>query len=259
MIPVERLDNFHGDPSTDINALCALGQIPGSEIVYIYGHSPAIPGGSTSIIWPLDSTLSASNLFPTAPTNCYISSSSAADIGMILKITVIDSNWEKKTYGVSLNGQAAVALPIQIRRVIEMENAGSTTFAGAIYAGTEAAPVLGVPALINTMNYMDAVDQISHTAIYTVPLGYKLLVTHYGGGTPTNDSILINAQVSNPGTRVFKTRMHSPVYRGTVEVSVNYFPLPEKTDIYLTAKAYTNNSEATGFLFGILLPKEYSI
>lgn len=256
-LPVERLDTFSGDAIVNLKATVALGQIPDAKMIYISGHAPAIPAGSTSVLWALDSAMSATGLLPTVPVNCYLSSSSVSDVGNTIKVTVLDANYDMFEYGVTLNGRNAIVLPIQVRRVLEIENVGSTTTLGDVYAGTEAVPVLGVPAKINTLNMFAIIDQISHTAMYTVPRGYVLLIEEFGGGTPANDSALINAMYSNPGTTVHKVGMHLSVYRGTFAVQASLFPLLEKTDVFLTATAYTNNTEAYGFIFGALLPSHY--
>jgi len=257
ILPNERLDTFSGDAVTDLLANVALGQIPDAKLVYIFGHTPAIAGGSTAVLWPLDGTLSTTGIFPANPVSCYISSASTLDVGNVLKIRVLDINYDIKEYGVTLNGQNAVTLPIQIRRVASIENMGSTAFVGNVYAGTEAVPVAGVPARINTLNMVIVEDQISHSATYTVPAGHVLLVNEFGGGTPTPDSIRVNALFSNPGTSVFKMGMHLATYRTTVTQRAAYFPLMEKTDLYLSATAFTNNTEAYGFIFGTLLPVHY--
>lgn len=256
-LPAERLDTFSGDAIINLKATVSLGQIPDASMVYISGHAPAIAGGATSVLWPLDSDISLTGILPTVAVNCYVSSSSTSDVGNTIKVTVLDNNYDVKEYGVTLNGQTAIALPIQVRRVQMIENAGSTTTLGDVYAGTTAVPTLGVPLKINTLNMFLAVDQRSHTAVFTVPRGYVLLVEEFGGGTPTPDSALINAMYSNPGTSVHKTGMHLAVFRGTEEVQASLFPLLEKTDIFITATAYTNNTEAYGFIFGALLPSHY--
>ena len=256
-LPEERLDTFSGDAVTDLLANVALGQIPDAQLVYIFGHTDAIASGTTAVLWPPDGALSNTGIFPLNPVSCYISSASVADVGNVFKVTVLDANYDVKEYGVTLNGRTAIALPIQVRRVVSIENMGSTAIVGNVYAGTEAVPALGVPAKINTLNMVLVEDQISHTAAYTVPAGYVLLVHEFGGGTPTADSIRINALISNPGTSVFKVGMHLATYRTTVTQRAAYFPLAEKTDLYLSATAYTNNTEAYGFIFGTLLPAHY--
>lgn len=255
-LPIERLDTFSGDAITDLVANAALGQIPNASIVYMSGHTSAIAGGSTSVLWKLDGTVGTTNIFPTAPVLCYVSSSSASDIGNIIKITALDSNYDTVEIGVSLNGTTAVPIGTIIR-INNIENMGATATIGDVYAGTEAVPVSGIPARANTINIMEAIDQVSHTASFTVPRGYTLLVNEFGGATPTADSMLLNAKYSTPVTSVFKTGMHLAVYRGTVSQRAAYFPLHEKTDIYLSATAYTNNTDAYGFIFGILLPSKY--
>jgi len=257
MLPEERLDTFSGDAISSMMANVASGQIPDAKLIYIYGHTPAVAGGNTSVLWELDGLITATNLFPTTPQTVYISSGSAADIGNTIKVTVLDSNYNEKEIGVTTNGQVGVVLPIQVRRVLLLENMGTTATAGRIYVGTEALPVVGVPALVNTMNMYTIGHQISHTATYTVPIGFTLLVAEFGGGTPTADSVLINAITSNPAYPVWKVRMQLPAYRGHETQKSYYFPLTEKTDIYLSVTAYTNNTEGVGHIFGALIPNHY--
>lgn len=255
--PNERLDTFSGDAITEFFANVALGQIPDSEIVYIYGHAPAIAGGSTSVLWPLDGELSASSLFPTTAVQAYISSSSLSDTAVSVRLKVIDSDWNVQYITTTLSGRTAIALPLLVRRVINIENVGAVNSVGNVYVGTQASPTLGVPTMLTTLNMYTAEHQVSHTGIYTVPAGYTLLVYEFGGGTPTNDSALINASYSNPTTTVFKVGMQMPVYRGHDSQKAAYFPLPEKTDLYLSVRAYTNNTEANGFIFGALVKNHY--
>ena len=56
-LPIERLDTFSGDAITDLMANVALGQIPDARLTYIYGHTPAIPTGTTSVMWQLDGAI----------------------------------------------------------------------------------------------------------------------------------------------------------------------------------------------------------
>ena len=257
-LPIERLDTFSGDSVNNMIATAALGQIPDASIVYISGHTTSIAGGSTSLLWKPDGAIGTTNCFPSGTVTAYVSSSSASDIGNIIKVTALDANYNIVEYGVTLNGTTAIPLPAQIIRVNLLQNMGTTATVGDVYIGTETTPIAGIPARANTINMYGAEDQVSHTAIFTVPKGYVLLVEEFGGSTPTADSILVNAKYSTPGTNVFKSGMHLATYRGTVSQKAALFPLPEKTDIYLSATAYTNNTDAYGFLFGILLPNKYS-
>lgn len=254
---LERFDTHNGDFLNDVTLLASMGQIPGVSSVYILGHNPAIPTGTEGVLWPLDGIISASGFFPATAVTAYLSSNNVANIGQTIKITVLDNLYNVQNIGVTLNGTTAVALPIPIRRVLLIENVGTTKFVGNIYVGTEAVPVAGVPALLNTINMADDEDQISHTATYTVPLGFTLFIYEFSGGTPTNDAIDISGFYSNPGTNVFKRGSHLPVYRGYATQNVTFFPCPEKTDIYLSALAYTNNSVGHAHLLGLLIPNKY--
>lgn len=254
---LDRFDNHNGDAITDLIANASLGQIPGAETVYIFGHNPSIPLGTIGMLWPLDNVFTATGLYQASAVPCYISSSNTLDTAITLKITVIDSNWDRQYLGVTLNGQIPVLLPINVRRVLSIENVSNKAYIGGIYAGTSATPVAGVQLIGNTMNFADAEDQISHTAFYTVPRGKVLLIYKFAGGTPINDSITLSGYFSNPNTNVFKNGSHMPVYRGFSSQEVNFYRLYEKTDIYLSAKAYSNNTEAFGQLLGLLVDSKY--
>lgn len=254
---LERFDTHNGDAVTELLMNVALGQVPGAESIYIFGHNPSIPLGTTGMLWPLDNSFTATGLYQANAVPCYISSSSALDTAITLKVTVIDTNWDRQYYGVILNGQNPIALPINVRRVLFIENTSNKAHIGGVYAGTSAAPVGGVQLLANTMNYVDPEDQISHTAFFTVPRGKVLLVYKFAGGTPTNDSMTLSGYFSNPTTNVFKNGSHLSVYRSYQSQDIGFFPLQEKTDIYLAARAYSNNTEAYGQLLGVLVDKKY--
>lgn len=256
MLPL-RLDTHNGDAVTDIVANAAMGQIPGAEAVYVFGRNPNVPNGTTGMIWGLDNTFSNTGIYQANAVNCYISSSSALDVGIVLKVTIIDEEWNRQQLGVVLNGQTAILLAIQARRVLSIENMDDTRFVGNIYAGTSSTPTLGVQLIENTMQYASADEQVSLSAFYTVPKGKTLLITEMSGGTPTNDAVIIIGNYSNPGTNVFKVGAYLPVYRTQRDQSVPFFKLQEMTDIYLSAKALTTNMEAYGTLIGLLVDSEY--
>lgn len=256
MLPL-RLDTHSGDAVTDIIANASMGQIPGAETVYIFGRNPNVPNGSTGMLWGLDNTFANTGIYQANAVNCYISSSSALDVGIVLRITIIDSDWNRQQLGATLNGQTAVLLAIQARRVLSIENMDDTRFVGNIYAGTSATPTLGVQAIGNTMQYASAEEQTSLSAFYTVPLGKTLLVTELSGGTPTNDALVIIGNYSNPATNVFKVGAYLPAHRTQRDQSVPFFKLTEKTDVYLSARALTTNMEAYGTLIGVLIDSTY--
>ena len=256
-LPDARLDTFSGDAIPDLLLNVALGQIPDARTIFIVGHNLDITGGATEILWPYGGTIATIGVFPLNPVTCYVSSSSISDVGMTVRLSCIDTNWNMVDIGVTLNGRTAVQLPVQVRRVSKMVNVGTTATIGEVYAGTEAVPVVGVPAIGNTLNMISAADQNSHGAFYTVPLGYTAFITEFGGGTPTNDALTISGYFSNPESKVYQNGMHVAAYRSHKTQLVPYVPVPEKSDIYIAGTALTNNVYATGVLTGILLPNHY--
>lgn len=257
-LPTERLDTFSGDAVNDMLVNVALGQIPNAKQIYVVGHNEQITAGTSEVLWPLGGAINQIGAFPLNPVTCYLSSSSASDTAVIMRVACIDSNWDMVDFGVNLNGQTAVALPSQVRRVLRIENANSHATVGDIYAGTESAPVSGIPAVINTLNMYEQSDQTTHSGIFTIPRGYVGLIYEFGGGSPANDALLISGYYSNPETIIYKNGMHLPVYRNHVSQRIGMFRIPEKTDIYLSAKSYTQNAIAIGILIGVLLPSDYA-
>jgi len=257
LLPDARLDTFSGDAVTNLMANVSLGQIPDAHNIFIVGHNLSITNGTTELLWPYGGTIDTTGVFPLNPVSCYVSSSSTADVGMVVRLSCIDSNWNMVDIGATLNGQTAVALPIQVRRVSKMVNVGTTATVGEVYVGTEATPTLGVPVIGNTLNMFSALDQNSHCAFYTVPDNYVALITEFGGGTPGNDTLTISGYFSNPESKVYQNGMHVPVYRSHKTQNVPYVAVPSRSDIYLAGTAYTTSVYATGVLLGILLPSHY--
>lgn len=253
----KRLDTHNGDAITDIIANAALGQIPGAKTFFVVGHNEQIAVGTSEVLWLPGGTINQTGIFPSTSQTVYVSSSSTADVGQKIKIDALLDDWSEKSFGVTLNGQNGIALPVPIRRINGMYNAGNTNLNGAVYAGFEASPALGIPALINTIDVIEAEDQINHNSSFTVPLGYVALVTEFAGGTPTNDSVIISGFFSNPETKVYKNGFHLSVYRSHVRQPINYYTVPAKTDIYMQAKAFTNNAQVIALLMGVLIPEQY--
>lgn len=258
ILPSERLDTFSGDSVTDLLLNVSLGQIPDSKPIFVVGHNSDITAGTTELLWPLGGTIAqATGVFPLNAVTCYVSSSSLSDVGNVIRLYCIASDWTEVEIGVTLNGQTAIVLPIQIRRVTKMVNVGNTAVVGNIYAGVNATPTVGVPTLAQTMNVIEPADQNSHSGFFTVPLGFTALIYEFAGGTPTNDSLTVSGYFSNPTTNVYQNGMHLAVNRGHTSQRIGFYAVPEKTDIFIAGKAYTQNAQGNSLLIGVLLPSHY--
>jgi hypothetical protein len=250
---IERLDTIFGDLGTELQI--SLGQVPSVSNVLFHGFSDIINHTVHTVLWQLGGTPSQTGIFQTNPVTVYASSSSVLDIGTILYVEVLDTNWNKQILGVTLNGQAPIALAIPVRR-IQYAEAYNTALNGDIYFGT-ATPTLGVQTLENTLNFISKDHNGSRHGVYTVPSGHTLLIKKFYGATSHNDEIEISGRRSPFGATHFILGSNMLLDASSEVQDIGYSAVPEKTDICFTAKSATNISKAHATIQGILVENTY--
>lgn len=248
------MDTIFGDHS--VNELeFALGQVPSCENVYIHGSCNAVSTTYDTVLWELDGAISSNNIFPATAVSCYVSSSSASDVGTILKVQVLDADYNRQTLGVTLNGQTPVQLAIPVTRILYAESYNAN-LAGNVYFGNGTA-TLGVQPLANTMAYIKLGDNSTHQAAYTVPAGYSLLIKKFYGATSKNDEVVVHGSRSTFGMTHFIKGTDIFLNSNDSQVDIGYYRVEEKTDIVLTARAMTNTATAHGGLICVLVKNTY--
>ena len=245
MTPIVSQSQFGKTEPFDVQV--ARGQIPGHTSIFRNAYSKVLSSPNTYMIW----NLARSYTFPAAVSIMTVSSSSAADTAQLVLVQGLDSNYNMIQEVVALNGQTGVSTTKSYRRINDLIVIADGAV-GNIYIGTGTVTA-GVPA--NIYNFIFAGDNASHTAVYTVPAGYTLLVQ---GGSLSTFTVNTNKQV----TVTYYSQANGVRYLAANITSVSGFQhypytppvaIPEKTDIFDFATTTDTSSEVSVNLSGILI------
>lgn len=228
----------------------AAGVIPNARAIFRSAYSNVLASPSTYMVW----NLARSYTFPAAATVMTLSSSSASDTAQLVLVQGLDSGYNEISEIVALNGQNAVSTTKAYKRINDLIVVVDGAV-GNIYIGTGTVTA-GVPA--NIYNFIYAGDNMSHTAVYTVPAGHTLYIK---GGSLSSFTVNANKQV----TVNYYSQMNGVRYlsAGIIAISgYQHYPydppaaIPEKTDIFDFATTTDSSSSVVVNLSAILLKNE---
>lgn len=225
----------------------ARGMIAGHSLVNIFGYQQDV--GTTFIpIWENAVTY----IFPAAPLNLLVYSSSASDTNCRIVINGLDANWQPITEAIILtNGATGVLTTNQFIRV------NSAFATDAVYAN----PVgtIHISNVAKTENYAQINVGIGRTqmSIYSVPVGYTFFLyrvdayNNQGGGGNAYGVYRVNATDNINGTTYVV--LQSPF-------ALNYnarrcipFPYTQKTDLQWECRAASGTMPVGVIIEGILI------
>lgn len=235
-----------------ISMSIGMGLAPKMRNIAIYGHIPAT-NTSRQLVWELGGEIADTGIFQTTAQDAYLSSNNVADVST-LTVSYLGADYGEIVEEVTLNGQIGVQLAQQAIRINHISNLSNIPLVGNVYAGTEPAPAGGIPALANTMQYVDSERQVDSAMIYTVPLGHTLLVTDFSGGNTRNEENDLRGDFTLGEGTNFITGLDIQLTSQYVDIPINYFALPEKSNIVATTQSNTGNNDVVrGRLTGILV------
>lgn len=251
-----------------------LGTVKGMQSLFLFGRNPDVDTGGVEdfVAWGVY------QFQPTA-TEFYVTSTNAADVGLVYVVLALDENLNAVTCVVTTNGLTGSQVigpngETQFLRANLMFNVTPTGTAsvGDIYLGTEAAPVGGQPADANKVLLASQREQQSNQAVFTVPAGQTalldaLVVTTNRNSQGGNSDILLRTRTIPDGQGrggPFRTRTEAGVQvSGTSVIQYNLqFPvnLGSGTDIVLSAEVSSNNTAlAGGFQLLLVDNEEYDL
>jgi hypothetical protein len=220
----------------------ALGRIRGVESVQVRGFRYNLPGFAEAYIWD-GPTLQYTFSDPLTGQIDTVSSSSILDVAKDIRIIGLDNNWNNTVQTVALNGQNKVALStflIRINQIIALSD-----LIGDLYVYENTAITGGVPNdLSKVKGFIGAGNNISQTAIFTVPAGFiGVFKTAAYGLIPSAQccTSFINAIRTYGFAELRLTRF--PLVQGgttlTLQTPKTSFAVPEKTDLYVLATTST--------------------
>jgi len=169
------------------------------------------------------------------------------------KITIegLDSDYNKITETITLNGTTAVSTTNQFKRVYRMiynhtvENAGIVTLRTGSGTGTVVAQI--------DIGYSQTL-----MAVYTIPAGYTAYILQLGASVNKNEDVQI-AMYKREFNQAFKIFHLSELYQENYSMN---FPIPikfeQKTDLEIRASEVETNGTRVTATFDLLLVKEDS-
>jgi len=252
------------DPTT-VNSFpglnIALGQDPGLRIINRFGCNSLLDNGDSAEVWN-GGINGRSYVFPTIAETNFISCADDADKQDYL-ISGLDENHKELEVIQTANGQTTTEIGVDKLwiRINKVKNLGATGNDNAghvhVHTGGATAVTLGemnAPDLPKLMASVEAGENESQMAIYTIPAGKKGVLVYWYGG-------IDNKQVSGASDIKLRVRDFGSVFRtvapdvsnvsGTSTIQRSLL-LPEvineKSDIVIMAGSNTNGlSVAAGF------------
>lgn len=244
-------NNLHGNFENAV----ALGQVRGHTSLFLFGRNDDIDAGLEEpfVAW-------GSYTFQTTAQPFYISSTNAADVGLVYVVLALDAEWKQHTCIAVTNGQGGSQLIgpngetnfIRGNIMFNVTPSGQASL-GDVYLGTEVAPVGGEPADANKVLLAGAAEQQSNQAVFSVPSGQTallkaLVVTTNRNSQGGNSDIYLNTRIVGGGPWRRRTEAGVQV-AGTSVIDYNLpFPvnLGQGTDIMLSASVSSNNTSLAG-------------
>ena len=221
--------------------------VAGHEVLHKFGANFDIDVNTDpETIW------SGGGLYPWSALNTaqvlYAISTSTSDTDE-MTIEGLDSDYNKITETVTVNGTTAVVTTNEFKRVYRMiynhtaDNAGTITLRTGSGTGT-------------VVSQIDIGYSQTLMALYTVPAGYTAYLLQLGASVNKNKDVQIK-MYQRELNRSFKILHLTEMFENTYSMN---FPLPikieEKTDLEIRAsEAETNNTRVTA-TFDLLLVKE---
>ena len=184
----------------------ASGNVVGDEDERFTGRSLDIGTGVFETLWDQGGDLT----YLVADTQLYISSSSASDTTVQVRVEDMTDDHERITYTVTTNGQNQVALPgLSFRTIQCLVLLGSDTPVGDLYIAESDTLTGGVPddatkikskiALSPGDSGQFASTNITHNGFYTVPANKRLHSLIYLGTAAKGDDIRVDLRVRANG------------------------------------------------------------
>lgn len=202
---------------------------------------------SEATLWPKNTLYS----FPSSASLMTLYSTSALDTSQAVLVEGLDANYQEISEVLILNGQTGRESTRQYFRINTMTVLADSP-QGDIAFGTGVA-LLGVPT--NTYGFIKAGDNITNSAVYTVPAGYTLRLA--------SGSISAGAATGSHNVLAkFRTRINGVSYltsQITIANNYQFFPynpsidVPEKSDIYNNVSTDGGSSSVSATFNGWLV------
>ena len=204
----------------------ARGQVQGHEVVNVFGYSTATPSSGFIAAWENNTAYA----FPTVASTMLVTSSSASDTAVTIRIDGLDAKYGRISETVTLTGTVAVTTTKAFLRI----NSVVTTVGNAV--GTiyvkDAGAVVYAQVLIGSGR--------TNMSVYTVPAGYTAYWTQFDAFSSTS--------VTSGVYATFRALLTSSTGVNNITLTIPFlndfsvtrpYPVgyPEKTDVQWQCKS----------------------
>ena len=236
-------------PSNDYIHEIAKGSY-GSKKSLIHLHGINRTTSTTETIWSQGGEY---NWLDTA-TLVELSSSDNSD-AVTITLTGLDSSYAVTSENVTVSGNSIVTSTVEFLRINSAENATDTEFDGDISIAIEGASWSSGVAQNTTevLALLDALDQKSSKAVYTVPAGKKFIIYDiFLSSDDTNEAECI-LYIREFG-KVFMPEFRDIIFKTRGLASTKMIPIiaPAKSDIDLQCIQSSGNAKINAEVFGVL-------
>lgn len=227
------------------NADVSLGAVPGVSAFYIAGVKAAVSAVTPEVIQTRARTLAAMAGVPMA-----IVSSSAADVGVVIRINALGPNGVLvPPFNVSLNGLTSIAIGTLSR--INSLTRVSGDIAGVVTVNNGA----------DVHGFMEIGAQAMQSASFTIPAGYRLVVQTVIAAmlkaTGSDAGVTFDLRVKPMASAVFGPIISLACYRaGNSQIQVDQAyggGTAGPVDIQVVGQASTTGCDAQAYVSGILV------
>jgi len=183
-----------------------------------------------------------------------ISSSDNSD-AVTITLTGLDSSYAVTSENITVSGNSIVTSTVEFLRINSAENATDTEFDGDIAIAIEGASWSSGVAQNTTevIALLDALDQKSSKAVYTVPAGKKFIIYDmFLSSDDTNEAECI-LYIREFG-KVFMPRYREIIFKTRGLSATKMVPIvaPAKSDVDLQCIQSSGNAKINADIFGVL-------
>lgn len=224
----------------------ARGQIPGHEVINIFGYSTAITSAAFIPAWEVIGAY----VFPTVASAMLVTSSSASDTAVTVRIEGLNINYDRISELVVLTGTTAVTTTQEFFRINGVATVSGNAV-GTVYVKDAGAVVYAQIAIGSGRTNM---------SVYTVPRGFTAYLTQFDAFSSTS--------VTSGVYATFRALFSSAAGVNNVILSAPFLntyaitrPYPntvvEKTDIQLQCKSSGAALGIAAIALGVLVANNY--
>jgi len=230
------------------------GNVPGHSVETIFGRNLELDPAAQALVWDYGPVQSL-EVLPTADTEMFVSSTSAADTSVGILISGMTDGYINKTeLHIHTTGQSQHSMGTWFR-VFGMVVVTGSSPAGDLYIAEADTLTAGVPDTSTKVHgYMVQGTGVTHKASGTVPAGHTLYVNRLFLGVRRGEDCVFSFYVKPETFPDFIEASDFPIYQGTLfENFVPPFPITEKVDWEFRGLTVTNNTQASANIGSILV------